>query len=62
MDIFANYNLLLLHIVFFLIHDLHFLIFDLQLEVSKGAKWYINFFELFVCIQAWGACGLANGG
>jgi hypothetical protein len=33
----------------------------LILEVSKIVEWYIDFFETFVCMRVWEACGLAIG-
>jgi hypothetical protein len=30
--------------------------------VSKAVEWFINYFESFMCMRAWGACGLALGG
>jgi hypothetical protein len=42
--------------------QLKILIFDPISEVSKTIDWYIDFFEIFMCMWAWGACGLALGG
>jgi hypothetical protein len=42
--------------------QLKILIFDPCLEVSKTADMYIDFFETFMYMRAWGACGLALGG
>ena len=41
--------------------QLKILIFDPYSKVSKTTKWYINLFESFMCMWAWGACGLALG-
>ena len=43
-------------------NQLKIMIFNPYLEVSKIVEWYIDFLKSFICMQTWGACGLAFGG